>query len=134
MLSNPTGCVNIGNGWLDDCFLHMEAGELDIGVIEPKWASAKWHLVPVDKTPFIVIQNDWKSEMCLQVQNHRLVCAPGSDSHDAHWYLERVKGSASFRLRLRSGADAYLHFEDSDLMVGTIEQTWWSAKWNLLHA
>lgn len=72
---NNTECLNIENGYLE------------LGQIEDHWWSSLWNIIPVNND-FIRIQNKWKSNQYLHIENDYLL---ESGAIENGWYSAQWK-------------------------------------------
>jgi hypothetical protein len=52
--------------------LHTQNGKIELGTIDPNWASAMWKLIPSNIKGWVRIQNSWTKDFYLHNQNGKI--------------------------------------------------------------
>ena len=68
-------------------YLHIENGELELGLIEKGWLSAQWAII--NHGSYSRIKNAWKVNNYINIEHNGLQASPIKDGwHSAMWNIE----------------------------------------------
>jgi len=132
-----TGCIRVQSILWSDYYLHIESGELVVGLAEPGWDSALWRLEQVELagsvTGCVRLQSCRAVPQFLHIEQGGVEVGPVEDKWEsAQWKLEKVEGRDGYvRIRNLWKADQCLHVERNVLEIGPIELWWESGMWQL---
>ena len=124
--------TRFANRWKPTEFIHIEAGSVTVGPIEPGWLSSQWQIEPVAGTSYVRFKNLWKPENCLHIETGVPEAGPvGPGWLSAQWQFEAVPGTPYARIRNRLPSVRYAHVESGPIDIGQVGPGWLSAHWLL---
>ena len=135
----------IENRWKKGSRLHMENGKLECTKIQDGANSAMWYIlssgiIVADAPPvaniwagkFVRIENVWKKDNVLQIENGPLSSAPINDgAWSANWVFKTVPNTKYIWIENRWKPGLRLNIETGTLTASTINDNSQSAQWEL---
>ena len=135
----------IENRWKKGSRLHMENGKLECTKIQDGANSAMWYIlssgiIVADAPPvaniwagkFVRIENVWKKDNVLQIENGPLSSAPINDgAWSANWFFKTVPNTKYIWIENRWKPGLRLNIETGTLTASTINDNAQSAQWEL---
>ena len=124
--------TRFANRWKPTEFIHIEAGSVTVGPIEPGWLSSQWQIEPVAGTSYVRFKNLWKPENYLHIETGILEAGPvGPGWLSAQWQFEGVPNTLFARIRNCWPSVRYAHVESGPIDIGQVGPGWLSAHWLL---
>lgn len=128
-LAIPAYSAQIRNRHTHQVLRVKKNAQVEVGIPGKRLDTAEWVFKQEKNKNGASICLREPARKCLTLHGQRVVMANWKGNPAQLWQREAVAGAAFFRIRSLAVRDGFMHTQNGELSVGSIQPGWWSAMW-----